>query len=125
MADKESWKLRGAATFDIEDYARIYPAENLVPQGKTATQYFTSSGISGYALSALAEDGKTGFAIKRIIAKELKLIRRAVWATFFNHYDIVQFANYNTFCYQSRGPLLAISVVCYLLRNYRGWSTFR
>jgi len=110
---QESVEIARRCTFDMSELRYEYPAE-LVPQGKTATQYLRELVLVGMH-KRFAEDGKLAFAIKRIIAKELKLIREMQYEYFFlTIYDIVQFAKLQHILYQGRGSA-ANSVVCYCL----------
>ncbi|MEP7705328.1 error-prone DNA polymerase [Paraglaciecola sp. 25GB23A] len=110
---QESVEIAQRCTFDMSELRYEYPAE-LVPQGKTATQYLRELVLVGMH-KRFAADGKLAFAIKRIIAKELKLIREMQYEYFFlTIYDIVQFAKLQHILYQGRGSA-ANSVVCYCL----------
>lgn len=110
---QESVDIACRCTFDMVELRYEYPAE-LVPKGKTATQYLRKLVLMGMQLR-FAEDGKLAFAIKRIIAKELKLIKEMQYEYFFlTIYDIVQFAKKQHILYQGRGSA-ANSVVCYCL----------
>lgn len=110
---QESVEIAQRCTFDMSELRYEYPAE-LVPQGKTATQYLRELVLVGMH-KRFAADGKLAFAIKRIIAKELKLIREMQYEYFFlTIFDIVQFAKLQRILYQGRGSA-ANSVVCYCL----------
>tara|TARA_R110002167_G_scaffold20405_15_gene74705 strand:+ start:664 stop:3774 length:3111 start_codon:yes stop_codon:yes gene_type:complete len=110
---QESVEIAQRCTFNMSELRYEYPAE-LVPQGKTATQYLRELVLVGMH-KRFAADGKLAFAIKRIIAKELKLIREMQYEYFFlTIYDIVQFAKLQHILYQGRGSA-ANSVVCYCL----------
>jgi error-prone DNA polymerase len=110
---QESVEIAQRCTFDMSELRYEYPAE-LVPQGKTATQYLRELVLVGMH-KRFAADGKLAFAIKRIIAKELKLIREMQYEYFFlTIFDIVQFAKLQHILYQGRGSA-ANSVVCYCL----------
>jgi error-prone DNA polymerase len=110
---QESVDIAKRCSFDMGELRYEYPAE-LVPTGKTATQYLRELVLLGMQLR-FAMDGKLAFAIKRIIAKELKLIREMHYEYFFlTIYDIIQFAKKQQILYQGRGSA-ANSVVCYCL----------
>ena len=110
---QESVEIADRCTFDMAELRYEYPAE-LVPERKTATQYLRELVLLGMH-TRFAQDGKLAFAIKRIIAKELKLIKEMGYEYFFlTIYDIVQFAKKQNILYQGRGSA-ANSVVCYCL----------
>lgn len=110
---QESVQIAKRCTFDLGELRYEYPAE-LVPQGSSATQYLRELVLQGMH-RRFAEDGKLALSIKRIIAKELKLIRDMGYEYFFlTIYDIVQFAKKQQILYQGRGSA-ANSVVCYCL----------
>lgn len=110
---QESLHIAQRCTFDMSELRYEYPAE-LVPVGKTASQYLRELVLIGMGLR-FTEEPHLAFSIKRIIAKELKLIREMHYEYFFlTIYDIVQFAKRQQILYQGRGSA-ANSVVCYCL----------
>jgi error-prone DNA polymerase len=116
---KPSWleatlTIANACTFSVGSLRYEYPSE-LVPIGKTASDYLRELVITGMHLR-FQTGGKLTFAIKRIIAKELKLIKELAYEYFFlTIYDLVQFAQKQQILYQGRGSA-ANSVVCYCLQ---------
>ena len=107
----ESVHIAQLCTFDMSELSYQYPAE-LIPQGSTPTEHLRKLVKAGMAIRF--PDGVT-LAIKRIIAKELKLITLLKYEFFFlTISDIVQFAKSQNILYQGRGSA-ANSVVCYCL----------
>jgi error-prone DNA polymerase len=107
----ESTKIAQLCSFKMSELKYEYPAE-IVPKGKTPAKYLRELAIKGMRLH-FAEG--MPFSIKRIVAKELALIRELGYEYFFlTIYDIVQFAKQRQILYQGRGSA-ANSVVCYCL----------
>ncbi|MFT4940588.1 MAG: error-prone DNA polymerase [Paraglaciecola sp.] len=107
----ESTKIAQLCSFKMSDLKYEYPAE-LVPQGKTSAKYLRELVIKGMQMRF--PEGMS-FSIRRIVAKELALIRELSYEYFFlTIYDIVQFAKQQQILYQGRGSA-ANSVVCYCL----------
>lgn len=106
---------------DIANRCRFCPSElkyqypkELIPKGYTPTQYLRECVLKGMQVR-FAHKPKGYFAIKRVIAKELRLIAEMQYEYFFlTIYDIVQFAKSQQILYQGRGSA-ANSVVCYCL----------
>ncbi|MGS2719533.1 error-prone DNA polymerase [Paraglaciecola aestuariivivens] len=100
--------------FDLGSLRYEYPNE-LVPAGKTASQYLRELVLKGMQLR-FSSGARLTFAIKRIIVKELTLIKALKYEYFFlTIYDIVQFAQKQKILYQGRGSA-ANSIVCYCLQ---------
>ncbi|WP_299084962.1 error-prone DNA polymerase [uncultured Paraglaciecola sp.] len=116
---KPSWLeatlvIADACTFSLASLRYEYPSE-LVPKGKTASIYLRELVIAGMGLR-FATGGKLTFAIKRVIVKELTLIKELEYEYFFlTIYDVVQFAQQQQILYQGRGSA-ANSIVCYCLQ---------
>ena len=107
----QSVNIAQLCTFDMSELSYQYPAE-LIPQGSTPTEHLRKLVKAGMAIRF--PDG-VKLAIKRIIAKELKLITLLKYEFFFlTISDIVQFAKSQNILYQGRGSA-ANSVVCYCL----------
>ncbi|MFT5676312.1 MAG: error-prone DNA polymerase, partial [Paraglaciecola sp.] len=107
----ESTKIAQLCSFKMSELKYEYPAE-LVPSGKTPAQYLRELAIKGMQMRF--PEGMP-FSIRRIVAKELRLIRELNYEYFFlTIYDIVQFAKQQRILYQGRGSA-ANSVVCYCL----------
>jgi error-prone DNA polymerase len=107
----ESCKIAQLCRFNMNELSYEYPAE-LIPKNKTPSQHLRELVIKGLALRF--PEG-VGFAIKRIIAKELSLIKVLKYEYFFlTIHDVVQFAKKQRILYQGRGSA-ANSVVCYCL----------
>ena len=106
--------IANACTFNLTSLRYEYPSE-LVPDGKTASEYLRELVLKGMHLR-FETGGMLTFAIKRIIAKELKLIKELAYEYFFlTIYDVVQFAQKQQILYQGRGSA-ANSIVCYCLQ---------
>jgi error-prone DNA polymerase len=107
----ESCKIAQLCHFNMKQLSYEYPAE-LIPKNKTPSQHLRELVIKGITLRF--PEGVT-FSIKRILAKELKLIRELRYEHFFlTVHDVVQFAKKQRILYQGRGSA-ANSVVCYCL----------
>lgn len=107
----ESVHIARLCTFNMNELSYQYPAE-LIPFGSTATGHLRKLVKAG--MNIRFPNG-VAFAIKRIIAKELKLIELLKYEFFFlTISDIVQFAKVQNILYQGRGSA-ANSVVCYCL----------
>lgn len=110
----ETLIIADLCTFNMASLRYEYPSE-LVPKGKTASQYLRELVIKGMHLR-FATGGRLTFSIKRIIIKELKLIKILKYEYFFlTIYDLVQFAQKQHILYQGRGSA-ANSIVCYCLQ---------
>ncbi|MFC6438556.1 error-prone DNA polymerase [Pseudobowmanella zhangzhouensis] len=97
--------------FQLSELRYQYPAE-LVPQGKTASEYLRELVELGILRRF---GGEPDAPIRAIIEKELQLIGEQQYEYFFlTIYDIVQFAKQRDILYQGRGSA-ANSVVCYCL----------
>lgn len=108
---QETVKIARVCTFNLQELSYQYPAE-LIPNDTTPSLYLRHLVKKGMSLRF--PQGPS-FAIKRIIAKELKLIKQLKYEYFFlTIYDIVQFAKQQHILYQGRGSA-ANSVVCYCL----------
>ncbi|MBL4631887.1 MAG: error-prone DNA polymerase [Paraglaciecola sp.] len=111
---EETLKIAHLCTFSLASLRYEYPSE-LVPDGKVASEYLRELVIVGMRLR-FATGGRLTFAIKRIIVKELKLIKELQYEYFFlTIYDVVQFAQKQRILYQGRGSA-ANSIVCYCLQ---------
>jgi error-prone DNA polymerase len=111
---EETMTIANLCTFSLASLRYEYPSE-LVPEDKTASKYLRELVIKGMGLR-FTTGGRLTFAIKRIIAKELKLIKELEYEYFFlTIYDVVQFAQKQQILYQGRGSA-ANSVVCYCLQ---------
>ena len=111
---EETLTIANFCAFSLASLRYEYPSE-LVPKGKTASEYLRELVITGIHLR-FATGGRLTFAIKRIIIKELKLIKELEYEYFFlTIYDVVQFAQKQQILYQGRGSA-ANSVVCYCLQ---------
>ncbi|BDX04513.1 error-prone DNA polymerase [Planctobacterium marinum] len=100
-------------SFSPQELKYQYPQE-LIPAGYTPKKYLRECVLKGMQVR-FAQPPENYFAIKRIIAKELKLIAEMEYEYFFlTIYDIVQFAKQQRILYQGRGSA-ANSVVCYCL----------
>lgn len=107
----ESASIANLCTFDLSELSYQYPAE-LIPKGATPTSHLRDLVKRG--MSIRFPEGAS-FAIRRIIAKELKLIEALKYEFFFlTISDIVQYAKAQHILYQGRGSA-ANSVVCYCL----------
>ncbi|MEP0356098.1 error-prone DNA polymerase [Paraglaciecola sp.] len=110
----ESVRIANFCDFNLDDLKYEYPSE-LVPKGKTATEYLRQLVIQGMAIR-FSSGKRLTYSIKKIIAKELKLIKELQYEYFFlTIYDVVQFAQQQEILYQGRGSA-ANSVVCYCLQ---------
>ncbi|WP_133469010.1 error-prone DNA polymerase [Paraglaciecola marina] len=110
----ESVRVASFCDFNLSELKYEYPSE-LVPKRKTATDYLRQLVIQGMAIR-FSSGARLTFAIKRTIAKELKLIKELQYEYFFlTIYDVVQFAQKHNILYQGRGSA-ANSVVCYCLQ---------
>jgi error-prone DNA polymerase len=110
---RESLSIAKRCCFDLSQLRYEYPSE-IIPPGQNASAYLRHLVLKGMQLR-FGADGQLSFAIKRIIAKELKLIKELGYEYFFlTIYDIVQFAKQQHILYQGRGSA-ANSVVCYCL----------
>lgn len=109
----ESVRIANQCTFSLAELRYQYPAE-LVPEGLTPTKYLRQLVILGMK-KRFPTKPHNAFQIKRIIAKELKLIAEMQYEYFFlTIHDIVQFAQQQKILYQGRGSA-ANSIVCYCL----------
>ncbi|WP_417664733.1 error-prone DNA polymerase [Pseudidiomarina donghaiensis] len=98
--------------FCLSELRYEYPAE-LVPEGRTATDYLRELTYAGAALR-FPEGLRTEVQAK--LEKELALIAQLNYEYFFlTIHDIVQFAQQRGILYQGRGSA-ANSVVCYCLQ---------
>jgi error-prone DNA polymerase len=110
----ETQKIADLCAFNLGNLKYEYPSE-LVPDGKTASDYLRELVIKGMRLR-FATGGRLTFSIKRVIAKELKLIKELEYEYFFlTIFDVVQFALKQQILYQGRGSA-ANSIVCYCLQ---------
>jgi error-prone DNA polymerase len=110
----QSSKLAKRCHFDLDSLRYEYPSE-LVPSGKTATEYLRELVLHGMKLR-FTTGAPITFEIKRTIVKELRLIALLKYEYFFlTIYDIVQFAQSQHILYQGRGSA-ANSIVCYCLQ---------
>lgn len=108
-----SVEIARRCSFSPSELKYQYP-EELIPKGYTPKQYLRECVLKGMQLR-FAKKPTGYFAIKRVIAKELKLIAEMQYEYFFlTIYDIVQFAKRQKILYQGRGSA-ANSVVCYCL----------
>lgn len=108
-----STHIASQCSFSPGELKYQYP-EELIPPGYTPGEYLRECVLKGMAVR-FAHKPDNYFAIKRIIAKELKLIAEMEYEYFFlTIYDIVQFAKKQQILYQGRGSA-ANSVVCYCL----------
>jgi error-prone DNA polymerase len=111
---EETLTIANLCTFSLSSLRYEYPSE-LVPKDKTASKYLRELVITGLHLR-FATGGNLTFAIKRIIIKELRLIKELKYEYFFlTIYDVVQFAQQQQILYQGRGSA-ANSIVCYCLQ---------
>ena len=111
---EETLTIANLCTFNLTSLRYEYPNE-LVPKGKTASEYLRELVITGLRLR-FTTGGSLTFAIKRIIIKELRLIKELEYEYFFlTIYDVVQFAQQKQILYQGRGSA-ANSIVCYCLQ---------
>ena len=111
---EETLTIANLCTFCLASLRYEYPSE-LVPEGKTASEYLRELVITGMHLR-FATGGRLTFVIKRIIVKELKLIKELEYEYFFlTIFDVVQFAQKQQILYQGRGSA-ANSIVCYCLQ---------
>lgn len=111
---EETLIIAKLCTFSLASLRYEYPSE-LVPDDKTASDYLRELVITGMHLRFTTGDRLT-FAIKRIIVKELRLIKELEYEYFFlTIYDVVQFAQKQQILYQGRGSA-ANSIVCYCLQ---------
>lgn len=111
---EETLTIANLCTFSLASLRYEYPSE-LVPDNKTASEYLRELVIKGLGLR-FATGGRLTFAIKRIIIKELRLIKELKYEYFFlTIYDVVQFAQQQQILYQGRGSA-ANSIVCYCLQ---------
>jgi error-prone DNA polymerase len=110
---EETLTIASLCSFSLASLRYEYPSE-LVPVGKTASEYLRELVITGMHLR-FATGGRLTFAIKRIIVKELKLIKALEYEYFFlTIFDVVKFAQEQQILYQGRGSA-ANSIVCYCL----------
>lgn len=110
----ESVSISNQCTFNLGDLRYEYPSE-LVPKGQNPSQYLRELVIAGMKIR-FSTGKKLTFSIKRVIAKELKLIKELHYEYFFlTIYDVVQFAQRQQILYQGRGSA-ANSIVCYCLQ---------
>ncbi|MDU0354362.1 error-prone DNA polymerase [Paraglaciecola aquimarina] len=110
----ESVKIAQLCTFDMGSLRYEYPSE-LVPKGKPPSQHLRELVIAGMAIRFSTGKALT-FAIKRIIIKELFLIKELGYEYFFlTIHDLVKFAQQEQILYQGRGSA-ANSIVCYCLQ---------
>lgn len=111
---EETLTIANLCTFNLASLRYEYPSE-LVPDVKTASGYLRELVITGMRLR-FTTGGRLTFTIKRIIVKELKLIKELEYEYFFlTIYDVVQFAQKQQILYQGRGSA-ANSIVCYCLQ---------
>jgi len=111
---EETLTIASLCTFSLTTLRYEYPSE-LVPDGKSASEYLRELVITGMHLR-FTRGGRLTFTIKRIIVKELKLIKQLEYEYFFlTIYDVVQFAQKQQILYQGRGSA-ANSIVCYCLQ---------
>lgn len=111
---EETLTITNLCTFSLGSLRYEYPSE-LVPKGKTASEHLRELVITGLHLR-FSTGGSLTFAIKRIIIKELRLIKELEYEYFFlTIYDVVQFAQQQQILYQGRGSA-ANSIVCYCLQ---------
>ncbi|MEO8159360.1 MAG: PHP domain-containing protein, partial [Betaproteobacteria bacterium] len=109
---EETLRIAGLCTFSLDELKYEYP-EEIVPRGKTPTQY----------LAELTEDGlNTRYPqgvpqqVRKTAATELELIAELRYEAFFlTVYDIVHYARGQKILCQGRGSA-ANSVVCFALR---------
>lgn len=110
----ENIRISNLCNFNLNELKYEYPSE-LVPKGKTATEYLRELVIQGMEVR-FSSGSRLTYSIKRIIAKELRLIKELKYEYFFlTIYDVVQFAQQQEILYQGRGSA-ANSVVCYCLQ---------
>lgn len=96
---EETLTIANLCTFSLASLRYEYPSE-LVPDGKTASGYLRELVITGMRLR-FTTGGRLTFTIKRIIVKELKLIKELEYEYFFlTIYDVVQFALKQQILYQ-------------------------
>ena len=110
----ETLKIANLCSFKLSSLRYEYPNE-LVPDGKTASEYLRELVITGMHLR-FTTGGRITFSIKRTIIKELTLIKELEYEYFFlTIFDVVQFAQKQQILYQGRGSA-ANSIVCYCLQ---------
>jgi len=111
---EETLTIANLCTFSLASLRYEYPNE-IVPEGRTASEYLRELVITGMHLR-FATGGRLTFIIKRIIIKELRLIKELEYEYFFlTIFDVVQFAQKQQILYQGRGSA-ANSIVCYCLQ---------
>lgn len=107
----ETLNINQKCDFSLDELKYQYPAE-LIPQGKTATEYLRECVEVG--ITRRFPNGITQ-RVRDIIEKELHLIAEQSYEYFFlTIHDVVQFAKRQGILYQGRGSA-ANSVVCYCL----------
>lgn len=104
--------VAGRCSFNLGQLSYDYPQE-LVPPGETPTSYLRKLTLAG--LGRRYADKPLAYSVKRLIAKELRLISHLGYEKFFlTVEDIVRHARNEKILCQGRGSA-ANSAVCYML----------